>query len=112
MAAEERQQRAFENRVRLTAEKDERQAKQAVEKERRQEKQEMKWKAAEEKQQRTMKARLMVPVAIEMDSAAKSKLPSVWASCDKCDKWRRMSSMPSQESWYCEDNPDTVHNHC
>jgi HSP20 family molecular chaperone IbpA len=69
MAAEERQQRTYERSVRLTVEKEQRQAKQAVEKERRQQKQEMKWMAAEERQQRTYERSVRLTVEKEQRQA-------------------------------------------
>jgi hypothetical protein len=39
-----------------------------------------------------------------------------WVQCDRCGKWRRVREdlldALDESNWYCEDNPDELHNHC
>lgn len=40
-----------------------------------------------------------------------------WVQCDRCRKWRRVGeslveALDDDDNWYCEDNPDALHNSC
>lgn len=40
-----------------------------------------------------------------------------WVQCDRCGQWRRVTqdvvdSLEDDSNWFCEDNPDELHNAC
>ena len=39
-----------------------------------------------------------------------AELSSCWASCNSCQKWRRVTVKPTEKNWCCSDNPDEEHN--
>ena len=44
--------------------------------------------------------------------AAQTPAVTSWVQCDACQKWRRVSQVPTSKRWQCKNNPDIKYNKC
>jgi hypothetical protein len=54
---------------------------------------------------------------LAIDAGAPAPVADNWVQCDRCGQWRRVTqdvvdSLEDDSNWFCEDNPDQLHNSC